>query len=98
MTIVWGMIAGDGTPISGSGNFTVMRTDPGKYMIIFSTRFAHTPAIVGSQCGFGQGESTLDNVVFPAVSHQSVEAKTGGSDGSDCDRQFSFIAIGLQGD
>lgn len=91
---LFGSIQSNGTIVSGSGNFSVKRESNGNYTILFNTPFTNNPAIVGSQWGFGSGQSTLDNVIFSTVSGGSAEVQTGDSKGNYTDRNFSFIAIG----
>jgi len=91
---VFGSIQSNGTIVSGSGNFSVKRESTGNYTILFNTPFNNNPAITASQWGYGSGESTLDNVIFPSVSGGSASAQTGDGGGHYSDRNFSFIAIG----
>lgn len=92
--LLWGSIEKDGTIVSSSGGFSVKRESTGNYSILFKNQFTNNPAITGSQWGFGSGQSTLDNVIFPSVSGGSVNVQTGDSGGSYTDRNFSFIAVG----
>ena len=91
---LWGSVQGNGTVVDGSGGFTVKRESTGTYQLSFSTAFTKTPAIVGSQWGYGGGQNTLDNVIFPALSGSGATIQTGDSYGKYSDRNFSFVAIG----
>ena len=94
-SISWGYINADGTIKDGSGDFTVTRVDNGVYQVSFSREFIATPAVVGSQTGYGSlGQANTDGVAFPFVEQISFTAKTGDSKGSAQNRSFSFIAIG----
>ncbi|NVE00682.1 hypothetical protein HUX62_21930 [Massilia sp. BJB1822] len=79
---------------SGSGGFSARRESTGTYTILFQPVFTTNPAVVGSQWGYGAGQSTLDNVIFPSLSASSVTVQTGDSKGTSTDRNFSFIATG----
>lgn len=93
---IWGTVNANGTILSGSGDFAVNRTGNGQYQIQFNDDFSATPAIVGSQVLFGnQGESPLDNIVFPFLNKNGATAFTGDSKGNVGDRSFSFIAVGV---
>ncbi|KVN39757.1 hypothetical protein WJ63_30035 [Burkholderia pyrrocinia] len=73
------------------------RESTGTYQLSFNSAFANNPAIVGSQWGYGGGQNTLDNVIFPALSGSGATVQTGDSNGKYTDRNFSFIAIGSIG-
>ncbi|WGS47908.1 hypothetical protein LFL97_38940 (plasmid) [Burkholderia sp. JSH-S8] len=94
---LWGSVQGNGTIVDGSGGFTVRRESTGTYQLSFNSAFANNPAIVGSQWGYGGGQNTLDNVIFPALSGSGATVQTGDSNGKYTDRNFSFIAIGSIG-
>ncbi|ORT89389.1 hypothetical protein B7G54_00125 [Burkholderia puraquae] len=70
------------------------RESTGTYQLSFSTTFTRTPAITGSQWGYGGGQNTLDNVIFPALSGSGATIQTGDSNGKYSDRNFNFIVIG----
>jgi hypothetical protein len=95
---LWGSVEADGTVSNGnSGNFTVVNSGTGEYTITFSFNFNGTPAIVGSQTGFGgTTQDTRDNIVFPTLASNAAIALTGNSNGVKANRSFSFIAIGFQ--
>jgi len=91
---LWGSIEKDGTIVSGSGGFSVKRESTGNYSILFKNQFTNNPAMTGAQWGYGSGESTLDNVIFPSLSGGGATVQTGDGGGHYTDRNFSFIAIG----
>lgn len=91
---LWGSIAKNGTVAAGSGGFKVQRESAGNYVIVFEHNFNSTPALVGSQWGYGNGQSTLDNVIFPSLSSSGATVLTGDANGKYTDRNFSFIAVG----
>jgi len=96
---LWGTINADGSIASGSGGFNVILTQPGQYVISFQHLFTGLPSIVGSQTRFGSlGESSTDGVVFPQLNNASTVAITGDGGGNHQNRNFSFIAIGFQGE
>ncbi|WP_198390693.1 hypothetical protein, partial [Burkholderia ubonensis] len=64
---LWGSVNRDGVVLDGSGGFAVKRESTGTYQIKFGVQFTKTPAVVGSQGALGNGQSTLDNVIFPVV-------------------------------
>ncbi|MBN3815404.1 hypothetical protein G3N57_01735 [Paraburkholderia sp. Se-20369] len=70
------------------------RESNGTYQLSFNTAFIKTPAIVGSQWGYGNGQDTRDNVIFPALSGSGATIQTGDSNGKYTDRNFSFVVIG----
>ncbi|WP_299627981.1 hypothetical protein [uncultured Tenacibaculum sp.] len=93
---IYGTVSSNGSIISGSG-FIVQKQNTGTYLIDFEPGFSQTPAVVGSQTGYGSiDENPLDNVVFPYINQGSTTALTADSSGHKKDRQFSFIAIGEQ--
>ena len=96
-TTLWGSIEKNGTIVSGSGGFSVKRESTGNYTVLFNTAFNNNPAVVGSQWGYGSGENTRDNVIFPTLSAGSVTVQTGDGGGNYSDRNFSFVAIGNVG-
>ncbi|WP_256979337.1 MULTISPECIES: hypothetical protein [unclassified Burkholderia] len=91
---LWGSVQGNGTVVDGSGGFTVKRESTGTYQLSFSTAFIKTPAATASQWGYGGGQSTLDNVIFPALSGSGATIQTGDANGKYTDRNFSFVIIG----
>lgn len=91
---LWGSVQGNGTIVDGSGGFTVKRESTGTYQLSFSTAFTKTPAATASQWGYGGGQNTLDNVIFPALSGNGATIQTGDSNGKYTDRNFSFVIIG----
>ncbi|WP_232438427.1 hypothetical protein [Burkholderia ubonensis] len=91
---LWGSVNRDGVVLDGSGGFAVKRESTGTYQIKFSVQFTKTPAVVGSQGAFGNGQSTLDNVIFPVVHPGEITVQTGDQYGKYSDRNFSFIVIG----
>ena len=96
---VWGTIDANGTIVSGSGDFRVLKTGSGVYNITFNHHFSAIPAISGSQTRLGAlGEWPTDNVVFPFLNENSATAITGNGSagGNQSDRSFSFIAVGLK--
>ncbi|MBB6252165.1 hypothetical protein [Nitrospirillum iridis] len=95
--IIWGNVSANGDIVSGSGNFLVSNTSGGHYNISFNTAFSQVPTVCGSQTMFGSSaEWPTDNVVFPFINNDSVTAITGlGTDGSQSNCSFSFIAIGF---
>ncbi|OXI82902.1 hypothetical protein CFB50_28510 [Burkholderia sp. AU33423] len=70
------------------------RESTGTYQLSFSTAFIKTPAATASQWGYGGGQSTLDNVIFPALSGSGATIQTGDANGKYTDRNFSFVIIG----
>jgi len=92
--LLWGSIEKDGTIVSSSGGFSVKRESTGNYSILFKNQFTSNPAITGAQWGYGTGQSTLDNVIFPSLSGGGANVQTGDSYGKYTDRNFSFIAVG----
>lgn len=91
---LWGSVQSNGTVVDGSGGFSVRRESNGTYQLSFNTAFIKTPAIVGSQWGYGNGQDTRDNVIFPALSGSGATIQTGDSNGKYTDRNFSFVVIG----
>ncbi|VWD58933.1 MULTISPECIES: hypothetical protein [Burkholderia cepacia complex] len=91
---LWGSVQGNGTVVDGSGGFTVKRESTGTYQLSFSTAFIKTPAATASQWGYGGGQNTLDNVIFPALSGSGATIQTGDANGKYTDRNFSFVIIG----
>ena len=91
--IIGGTISPEGTVISGKG-FTVEKKSTGEYAISFNYNFSETPAIVGSQTGYGPKEVPFDVVCFPTLNKTGATAITGDNVGNSSDRQFSFIVMG----
>ncbi|WP_232453841.1 hypothetical protein [Burkholderia ubonensis] len=91
---LWGSVNRDGVVLDGSGGFAVKRESTGTYQIKFGVQFTKTPAVVGSQGALGNGQSTLDNVIFPVVNPGEITVQTGDQYGKYSDRNFSFIVIG----
>jgi hypothetical protein len=94
---IWGAINGDGTIASSSGDFTVTKTGTGTYKISYpGIGFVATPSAVGSQNRFGSnGQSALDNVIFPFVSNTETTVIAGDSKGNASDRNFGFSITGV---
>lgn len=98
-TFVWGTIDANGTIVSGSGDFKILKIGSGVYNINFDHHFSSIPAISGSQTRYGaQSEWPTDNVVFPFLNENSATAITGNGSagGNQSDRSFSFIAVGFK--
>ncbi|KVO85778.1 hypothetical protein WL61_08295 [Burkholderia ubonensis] len=91
---LWGSVNRDGVVLDGSGGFAVKRESTGTYQIKFGVQFTKTPTVVGSQGALGNGQSTLDNVIFPVVNPGEITVQTGDQYGKYSDRNFSFIVIG----
>ncbi|MGB0506908.1 MAG: hypothetical protein ACPGGK_12000 [Pikeienuella sp.] len=94
VTTIFGVIKGDGTIVSGSG-YSVTNASTGVYEVAFDTAFQNIPAVVATQCGYGNGENALDNVIIPKIAAANFTAITGDSCGNHVDREFSFIATGI---
>jgi hypothetical protein len=90
----WGVINKNGTRAEGSEGWSVSRFGAGQYKITFHPKFDGSPAIVGSQCKYGQEHQWPgDGVVFPFTGEDSATVCTGGYNTNE-DRDFSFIAMG----
>ena len=104
--IIYGCVTRGGRKHSGEG-FTVKRSPPGIYDITFDVPFTSPPAVVATQQYAlrkpdtwddfeNKGGSTKDNVVVIALDETRARLKTGDGDGIEANRNFSFIAIGVQ--
>lgn len=92
---VWGVVNPDGSIRSTGGGFTLARNGSGSYQITFDPPFRYPPAVYGSQVRFGNGESAVDNVIFPFLDEKSTTAVTGDGAGHAADRSFAFTATGI---
>jgi cytoskeletal protein CcmA (bactofilin family) len=101
-----GIVNSDGTKFGGGEGFTVksVAANRGLYDITFTPGFPSIPAASATQI-FGQaytlnapatseGGDTRDNAVIAHLSADRMRVKTGGSNGGESNRVFSFIVIG----
>lgn len=97
--MIYGNVNGDGSVKTGY-DFKVVRLAKGTYEIDFSITFPSMPTVLVTQNYPGWDDNfggkvgnTKDNAVVVTVSENKVKIRTGKSDGSADDRNFSFLAI-----
>jgi len=98
LRILRGTIQSDGSIAAGSG-FSVAHVGTGLYLITFDASFPVRPSAAVTQIfpdldDFGNGGNTLDNAVIVGLNTQRMKVKTGASDGTERDRDFTFVVIG----
>ncbi|MEU4225340.1 hypothetical protein AB0F17_13670 [Nonomuraea sp. NPDC026600] len=95
---VWGCVGSNGSTIYSGTGFKVDRVGTGVYTVLFDVAFPQWPSVVATQMYPGNmsstGGDTRDNAVVIAISTDRFRVTTGGSDGKQADRDFSFIAMG----
>ena len=89
--VIAGTVNKDGTIRDGK-EFSVVRTEKGRYAISFRPAFASILGAAATQVFDG---NTRDNVVFPHVGSSELLVKTGDSGGDRSDRPFTFVAVGI---
>ena len=97
--IVWGCVNADGTKESGGGGYSIDKDGTGRYFIHFNESFTKTPSVVTDICvgnwdDFGSDGGTTKNSMLLGVDKGKFKVKTGASDGSSKNRNFTFLAIG----
>jgi len=90
---VAGHINANGDIVSGTGDFATIHRATGHYQIVFEPQLKRIVSAVATQI-FPPDGSTLDNTVIIHISNEECFLHTGGSSGSDADRDFCFIAVG----
>ena len=91
---LFGVVAADGSIISGSGGFSSENTGAGVYSIVFDTPFSSTPAVVATQGGNFPQPSNLDGVSIGNLTPDACLIVTGDDQGNFTNRQFSLVVIG----
>ena len=101
-TIIWGNVKKNGTKLSGSG-YDIVKSESvaGLYTILFDTPFTSPPGVSVTEIWPNDdpnspGGNTKDNAVLVIVLPDRFKVKVGETDGKSEDRDFSFIAIGIQ--
>jgi hypothetical protein len=90
--IIAGTVNADGT-IKYGQDFAVTRTTVGHYVVQFRPAFAQVSGGSVTQVFPGDGD-TRDNAVIISLSATDVYLKTGGGDGRQSDRNFTFVMAG----
>ncbi|HWM92281.1 MAG TPA: hypothetical protein VN493_16065 [Thermoanaerobaculia bacterium] len=93
-SIVFGVVAANGTILAGSGNFSAQTTSQGVFSIGFPNVFSSTPAVVASQGGNFPQPNNQDGAAVGLLSSTGCTIITGDNKGNFANRQFSFVAIG----
>lgn len=91
---VFGVVAANGSVISGSADFSVLNTSGGVYSISINSPFETIPAVVTTQGGNFPQPNNRDSSVVGILTPQAFTVITGDNEGNFVNRQFSFIAIG----
>ncbi|UHA73164.1 hypothetical protein [Paenibacillus sp. 481] len=93
--VVAGSVSANGSVVSGKG-FRVSKVGTGLYDVFFTPPFGSPPGVSATQVFFlgGLGGDTRDNAVLVFIQNDRFRVKTGASDGTAQDRDFSFVAAG----
>ncbi|WP_207957816.1 hypothetical protein [Streptomyces sp. YIM 98790] len=91
LLLVRGTVRADGSVAAGSGNFTVSKPGPGRYVIEYDPAFPDVPS--GAVSIWGSNWWMADNAHIATLGTSRAEIYTSASDGTLADRDFTFLLV-----